>query len=291
MQQIFGLPWEQDGKFKFQMSLNDNQILILLTSIGLLLDITLMGSTIYNFFLRKTKFAAAHCLSPMIAFFWMTSILVYMIYYQDSMTSMLDLLIFMPFWTTIFYIIMVIFHWKLHLLRSVISKKPDTLVVILKISFAISTATFLGQIILYILFLITPNREKSLSFANPVSGLVMIYVFQQLLGLILVVSSIRKIKNSHSSELQDLYRATLYCFFALGVVILSLILRQTITNVSYIYSITYLIMDAQIIFFNKFFVSTVELIACKDPKNITITQDQNIAVKKSNIFFQETRIE
>lgn len=177
------------------MTLNDHHdILILITAISIIVDCVLIINVIYQYNHRRTIFAAAHCISPIIALFWLISILVYTEHYKGSIKSTLDFTIFMPFWIVIVYILAFLVHWKLFLLRVVISKITKHLVLMLKISFLISTVASLAQITLYVLFLCTPDKEKASTYANKVSLILVVHIIQEIWGLLLVVFAIKRYK-------------------------------------------------------------------------------------------------
>jgi hypothetical protein len=176
------------------MNLSDNGILIVLISIALVLDIMLVWSAVSSYYHRRTYFSMAHCICPIITFFWCVTVLAYTayIYFKDSITNVLDFAIFMPFWIVIIYFIILILHWKLFLLRVVISKLTNHLVLMLKISVIISTLAFFAQMALYVLFLVTTDKEKAVNYANRVSLILGVHIIQELWGLSLVISAIKR---------------------------------------------------------------------------------------------------
>jgi hypothetical protein len=175
-----------------QMTLRDNEILVVLISIALVVDIVIIISVISHYNRTRTTFAAAHCICPIITFFWLTTILVYTKLYEDSIKSMVDYSIFMPFWIVIVYIIMLLFHWKLFLLRSIISRITNQIILMLKMSVLLGTITFVLQIIFYILFVISTTLEKASLYSSIIPLFLVFNVLQEVWGLFLVILSIKR---------------------------------------------------------------------------------------------------
>jgi hypothetical protein len=77
----------------------------------------------------------------------------------------------------------------------------------------------------------------------------------------------------------------------------TIVIRQTLSTVSYLYSLAYFNVLLHIMFMNKFFVSAAGNIS--SPAQVQISNTQSNQVTKSkitmqkndNIFFEETRIE
>jgi hypothetical protein len=169
----------------------DAHILFIGSSLALVIDVVVLIYAFYRHYMKRTLFSAAHCACPALAFLWIIATIVYTKQDETKIYNFLDFYKFSPFWMIIFFILMLIFHWKLMLLVQLLSRYIPKIQLYIYVSLAIGVLTFFLHIILFIISFSTTNTELETTCANLVAQISVVYLIQDAWGLLSVIISIR----------------------------------------------------------------------------------------------------